>query len=81
MGNCELLARIMISKVCAVAFARRMVPVTVALLSVALCAALPVSAESVSDKEKPLYVGDFDRAMSSLMVSFYCPMTRVCNGP
>ncbi len=59
MSNCELLARIMISKVCAVAFARRMVPVTVALLSVGLCAALPVCAESVSAKEKPLYVGDF----------------------
>lgn len=49
----------MTNKFCAEAFAHRLLPVAAALLSVALGAALPVSAESVSAREKPLYVGDF----------------------
>jgi hypothetical protein len=38
---------------------RKVCAVASALLSVALGAALPVCAEPVSAKEKPLYVGDF----------------------
>lgn len=59
MSNCDLLARVTTNMACDVPLAHRLMLVSAALWSVALCAALPVSAESVSAKEKPLYVGDF----------------------
>jgi len=59
MSNCELLLRITTNKPCVVPLAHRLLLVAAALVSVTLGAALPVSAESVSAKEKPLYVGDF----------------------
>jgi hypothetical protein len=59
MSNCELLARVMTRKACDVPLAHRLLLVAAALVSVSLGAALPVRAESVSAREKPLYVGDF----------------------
>jgi hypothetical protein len=50
-----------------------MMPVAAALLSSALCAALPVSAESVSAKERPLYVGDFGPRYVSSHGEFLLP--------
>jgi hypothetical protein len=50
-----------------------MMPVAAALLSAALCAALPVSAESVSAKEKPLFVGDFGPRYVSSHGEFLLP--------
>lgn len=59
MSNFDLLARITTDRACAVPLAHRTLLEAAALVSVALGAALPASAESVSAKEKPLYVGDF----------------------
>lgn len=73
MSNCELLARITTNKVCAVALAHRTLLVAAVLVSVDLGAALPVSAESVSAKEKPLYIGDFGARYSSWYDEFRMP--------
>ena len=59
MSTCHLFARITTNKPCDLPLAHRLLLVAAALVSVTLGAALPVSAESVSAKEKPLYVGDF----------------------
>jgi|JI8StandDraft_1071087.scaffolds.fasta_scaffold172185_2 hypothetical protein len=59
MSTCHLFARITTNKPCDLPLAHRLLLVAAALVSVTLGAALPVSAESVLAKEKPLYVGDF----------------------
>ncbi len=51
----------------------QMLLVAAALLSVALGAALPVCAEPVSAKEKPLYVGDFGPRYVSSHGEFLLP--------
>lgn len=73
MSNCELLLRITVSKACAMPLAHRLLLLAAALVSVDLGAALPVSAESVSAKEKPLYVGDFGPRYVSSHGEFLLP--------
>lgn len=73
MSNCDLLARITANKACDVPLVHQMLLVAAALLSVALGAALPVCAEPVSAKEKPLYVGDFGPRYVSSHGEFLLP--------
>ncbi|MBA4077226.1 MAG: hypothetical protein C0508_19505 [Cyanobacteria bacterium PR.023] len=73
MSNCRLLPRITANKACDVPLVHQMLLVAAALLSVALGAALPVCAEPVSAREKPLYVGDFGPRYVSSHGEFLLP--------
>jgi len=73
VSNYDLLARITTNKACDLPLAHRTLLVAAALVSVTLGAALPVSAESVSAKEKPLYVGDFGPRYVSSHGEFLLP--------
>lgn len=73
MSNCDLFARITTNKACDLPLAHRLLPVSAVLLSVAIVAALPLRAEPVSAKEKPLYVGDFGPRYVSSHGEFLLP--------